>query len=354
VPAFARSTPRAPSVAAWLADLGDVPPVSPGAVADARAHVAAAARRAVIDVAPDLLPLRMPKRRMTAVLRCPRLAQLDAARGPLEPTPALLVGRMLDVAIARVVAGRVLPADPERLVADVVAALAIAGDTATVTAIEAALADGVPLGVDLAERARAMAGAFAGVGADAWARTQEQVQVTPCTTPAGDPAVVLRAAIDVSFGAPTAGAPPRAVLEVKSGPMPIDHVVEPRWYALLLALAEGAPPRGVATWAPRGTDDPAEAPPEHGRLAPAPVHDGTLTAAARQCADALVALGRLAAGDRAERRPGWWCGACPERSVCPEAAARSRSAERTPVDDDLDPFDHEPPEPLTADGPAED
>jgi hypothetical protein len=303
-------------LSSWIAGLragGHVP------MAEHRAALDEAARQAIAGVPADALPLRLPKRRVADLVRCPRLAVASAGAGPAVPSVPLVMGRLAELGAHLVVLGAidaavlVSPDDLLRAVESAGRALADPLAAAAERFDDTARANAAD---DLADRVGQLARSWVRSPAR-WVRCEERFDVPLATAVGGAPAVVVSGRVDVSFGAPPLLRPagePRGVVELKSTRLPLDPIEESAWYALLAGLVEGVAPDGTALWAP---DEGG--PNSVGRLAAFPVSKASIVSAASRLEDAMVVAGELAAGAKPAERPGWWCAACPDRAVCPSS-----------------------------------
>ncbi len=301
-------------VPSWLSDLVMPTAVDAGSIAELRAELDGAARAALLHaghVDADLLPLRVPKGRITEIERCERSAVASARpAAPSAPeTGTDALGLLRGIALDRfvthqLVAGRVLePSAALRSMCDA------EGELDLVEQIDGL--DESTLAESLDPLASSVADAWTGID-PSWApRTQSRATIVLA---AGD--VICSGVVDVELGGPTTGLP-GVVVEVKSGRPASSHQAEAYLYALLVGLRDGVAPVNVARWYPGS-------PP-----AGTPVTLGVLEAAAARLTDAIGTWAELRAGRPAGESPGRWCRWCADAEVCPSAR----------LDDDGDPDD---------------
>lgn len=296
------------SVAAWLEELPEVPPIHEDFLREVHDELDRVAARAVAELegaTGDLVEpggLRLPKSRLAALERCERsaVARLRPADGPDEIGTSALRGIAYDrFVIHQLSTGRVL--DPA---ADLRSMLAAEGEWGPLSALDQ-LDDRDPLAVAelTGPIATAVAESWAGVDGSWAPRTQSRATLT-----LADAKVVCSGVLDVELGGVGTNRP-SVVMEVKSGSPGSEHLAEIAFYALLVAARNGAAPAYVARWYP-GT------PPAEVR-----VGDGLIESAARRLAAALRRWSELIAGDRPVERPGAWCNWCPDADRCPSSLA---------------------------------
>lgn len=319
------------SVAEWIEDLSGPGEVASECILDLRHFLDVRAAEVSSRLAPGLLPLRLPKSRLTSLDRCERMALAEALAtgedGPL--TPERFRGAALDHLVAhQLVAGRVLDA-PEVLRG----MLAADGEVELLDYMDQLDADDESqLGDILQPLATAVAEGWAGIEPSWLARTQSRATAV---FNHGD--VVCSGRLDVELGGAPTGRP-GVVVEIKSGQPRAEHVAEMYYYALLVALRDGQAPAAMLRWYPGAAP------------AIAPVSEGVLNSVAVRIADAMelwaalvgsasassagesaaavagipatesVAVDGIGATAAAET-PGAWCMWCPEADVCPSAFA---------------------------------
>jgi hypothetical protein len=323
-------------LAGWVADLqrhaARAEPLDTGELLDV---LDGAAHKAVEGLPGAALPLRLPKRRVAELVRCPRLAVASAAAPPPAMSAPLVMGRLVEVAAHVVVLDRLTAGElaaPDRLLEVVLGACRALGDPVAdaVDAMDAVTSAAVA--EDLAEMAGQFARSWGRPPAMTWLRCEDRLELPLATTDDAGPGVVVAGRVDLSFGAPPrlrAPGEPRGLVELKSTRTFIDPIEEAAWYALLAGCVEGTAPHGTALWAP---DDGG--PTSIGRLAAFAVSASSLESAAMRLVDVLTVAGALAAGEKPAEQPGWWCGRCPDRTRCPSSEAAS-----APEDLDLAPDD---------------
>jgi hypothetical protein len=172
----------------------------------------------------------------------------------------------------------------------------------------------------LAARAATVAGALAqqwGPVDSAWGARCE----LPVSVELAGGAVRCGGRFDVVFGGKPTGLP-IVVVEVKAGPAQPHQRADLFWYALLAAWGWEDPPALVATWS---AQDAA--------LAPEPVTNGALEAAARRGLEAITRLVRLAAGGEPQARPGGRCSWCAALDRCGPGLDHLRAR---PAGDEMD------------------
>jgi hypothetical protein len=291
------------SVQSWLDPLV-AEAVAPGVSSDElealREDLDDVARRAVHSVgglAPAQLPLRLPKGRLADLERCERTAVARA--GSAEPPTlgaAALRGTALDHYVAhQLVAGRV-----REPVADLTSMLEAWGDWDSLAALDEL---GPDADATLSPLAAAVAEEWGGID-PAWVpRTQVRA-----TLSLADGTCSCAGVVDVELGGPGTGRP-GVLIEVKSGNVAMSHPHEAYLYGLLVSLRDRSAPAVVARWYPGA--EPVGL----------PVTLGVLEAAAARLGAGVQRWAELVAGDEPDERAGAWCGWCPDRAVCPSAAA---------------------------------
>lgn len=260
-----------------------------------RAQLDHAARGAVDGLPHDLLPLRVPKDRLTKVLTCERHLLATLEHGDL--TEPIVRGRVLDRLLHHHVHGGATATRQP--------ALALAEG-----AFEAERDDDLTqwLGdnLDARERLASEADAFAerlrvlgAVPSDWWPRCEDRIRVD-----LADGDVVCAAQLDlVAGGAPTPH--PLVVLEAKSGRFGPDHRDGLFWYALVLALRHGRAPAAAIAWSAWD-----------GATWCQPITEGVLRAATDRACVALARLGELVRGRTPTATACRACAWCPVRETC--------------------------------------
>lgn len=293
----------------WWSRLATPTPVTATDLTELRDELEAAATGAMaaVHVAPDDLPVRVPKGRLAELARCERSAVASAGsteRRRREGPEALglLRGIALDQFVTHQLAeGRVL----EPLPVLVSMLTAVADDESL------ELLDSVPLdeaSSTLEPLAASVAESWAGLDPAWMPRTQSRASLVL----AGG-SVICSGVVDVELGGPTTGLP-GVVVEVKSGRPAPEHQAEAYLYALLVALRDGVAPLSVARWYP-GSEPAAT-----------PVTLGVLEAAAARLADTAVTWVELVAGRTPEESPGVWCRWCDDAPRCPSARTEHDAA----------------------------
>jgi hypothetical protein len=292
----------------WAAGFLPAPSVGPDYLSDLRARLEAAAAPAATAVPDDADPVRLNKRRLSALLDCERhlLATLDLHTQPNEP---IIVGALIDVLADLHTTTGATPDDAFEAAYDLLVAAGDPASEANVAWLDSLPpADRTRIAAQVAEHRDLLLAGWP-VFEPSWgARTQERASLVL----AGG-RVVIEGRFDVTLG----GHPtqlPTVVIEVKAGMFGEDDHADMLLFALLVALRDGIPPALVVTCRP-GT------PPivEH-------VRAGHLEAAARRLEGSLGAVARLANGGEAKTNPTWRCGTCP--AACPHAGTRPvRSAD---------------------------
>ena len=297
----------APTLAALLDQVGDIPPgdAPPAADPDAAVVGAVADLGALADhAARDAAavggwtadePLRLAKGTVGWLLRCPR-----RALAPAEPAMSddLVAGLVVDAAakLATLVPQRAPTVDAA------LDYLAATGDTA----VAEHLADRGGRGAvpaEVHERVSRLASAWPLIDPGWWPRVEEPVRASL----AGG-AVVVSGRLDVLLGGPPTRRP-AVVVEVKAGRWHDGARADGHLYALLVALRDGRPPAAVVTVVADGTTQVE------------PIRPAVLATATDRVVHALEVAAAIAAGEPAAARPGPHCGHCPLRADCPEGAA---------------------------------
>lgn len=299
---------------------GGWPAPDPAAVEAARERLEAAA-----SAVPEGTVLYVNKWAIRDVFACEErhLALAAERAGSIEPTPAMVRGRLVDAAFRQIAlgVGYGLGADPYE---DAVEACAAADDPVddllatfdadTRTEIEEAVRSA----------AHALVDRWSGMEPRSAIRTQQPIRV-----PLADGRVVLSGRPDLVLGDRP---PTEVVVELKSGGYHQAARDEARFYALLEALRFGvAPARAVTIKVDGdrvivdGTDVDAE----------------LLEFEAVRVADGIHALARLAAGGKPRRAAGWPCGRCPvttcdERVPWPPEPADIDLIDRREEEDDVE------------------
>jgi hypothetical protein len=292
------------TVAQWLDQLDDA---GPRASFD-RTALDDAARRAVVGVAAEHLPLRLPKRRVALIHQCPRRAVAEAYHVPTGDATALVIGQATEAAARLHLWGRYPVGDPVGLAEVLRLQAAARREPAPVLSAEQ--------WADVVERADRFARSWGQSDRVGDVHVGERLTVALAPDDDGRAGVVLTGITDISIGTHVAAEPHRrrAVVELKSGDMPPNPLNELSWYQLVVAAADRYAPHGVAIW----SASPARMRPD-GELAETPVTPGSLAAATAWVIDALDVVGELARGATPAEQPGSWCRWCPERIGCPSA-----------------------------------
>jgi len=287
-----------------LADLGGgtspCAPVDPDAVGELLVWFRAECEALVSGCDPAVLPLRLPKGRISDLLACER--GTVAALGEAGLTEPLVRGRLTDVLVAQHVTFGI-GTDVELEVHDALAAAA----SDVIDWLEQ-VSEPVRAGVWAHARATAagLVRDWGPIERSWWPRLQERL-----TVPVADGALVLSAQFDLVLG----GAPtdrPWVVLEAKSGSVADRHRTDLYWYALVATLRHGHPPSLCATWFAGD-----------GGLVPVPVSLGALEAAGQRGLAALARLVELVEDRPPDARPHAGCAWCPALDRCEPGLART-------------------------------
>ncbi len=293
------------SVADWLQRLPEVDLIDRADIEDLRADLDAGIDESLEptcdDLDADLLPLRLPKGRLSDLQRCERAALARFRATPETATgAAVLRGTALDHFVAhQMFTGRVREPVP-----DLTSMLSAAADHDSLGLLDDLLPEEA---ADLVEpMAVAVADAWAGID-PAWVpRVQSRASIV-----AGSGRCVCTGMLDVELGGGPTGRP-GVVIEVKSGAVAGSHQDEVYLYALLVGLRDRVAPAVVARWYP-GVDPVG-----------VPVTLGVLEAAAARLIDGTRRWAELLVGRVPGERPGAWCRWCPDRAVCPSAISEDR------------------------------
>jgi hypothetical protein len=258
------------------------PVVGPEGIERLREHLDAAARAAAaIGGWTDGEPLRLSKRLVTGLLRCPRSALADLG-DELGFADEQLVGLIVDAA------AKLATVSPRRAVtvADAVAFPTALGDP-TVADRLSDLGDAA--GALLAEAGThvdRLTRSWPAIDAAWWPRVEEPVRV-----PLAGGAVTVAGRLDVLLGGPPTGRP-GVVVEVKAGSWYDGMRADAHLYALLVTLRDGEAPAAAMTVVADGTTQVE------------PVRPAVLEHAAERLEAAMGIAARLAAGEPPPDCPG--------------------------------------------------
>jgi hypothetical protein len=278
-----------------LADLAGAGPGGDAAWVEALRHDLDVAAGSAADAAgwDAADPLRLTKRTVTWLLRCPRRAV--AGDEGAAPGDDVMIGYVVDAA------AKVATLVPQRA-PTVEAAAAFLAATGEEGAADR-LAPGSPLRAEAAERVEALAAAWPAIEAAWWPRVEDPVR----TRLAGG-RVTVGGRLDLVLGGPPTDRP-AVVVEVKAGRWYDGMRADGHLYALLLALRDGVAPRAAVTVVADGTTQIE------------PIRPALLAHAAERVAEAMQVAATLAAGAAPEARPGPGCPHCPVRATCPPGQA---------------------------------
>ena len=248
--------------------------------------------------------LIVTKDRLTRALSCPVHRTVDRFGARTFAIP-LACGVLIDALFRQIVTiGSV--GDP---MTDALDAMAMDERQASLVAWidELAPADRAELRSEVDRQARGLGARWPVLEASWLPRTQESMRAIL----AGG-AVELSARVDLAVGRPAEDEASVAIVEVKSGARRSAHRDDLRFYALVEALRNPAPPFAVATYYSRT-----------GELDVEPVTQELLVEAAHRCAAGIRVLGAMASGASDSA----WCAAC---AALPPASVRTCG----PVTDD--------------------
>lgn len=256
----------------------------------------------------EILPIRIPKGRVTAVLACPRKA-IEELGGDIDPLNSLR-GAVADVTA---VAAAMAPAKRLDLDEIMQGVAMIDGDSSGVELWRAA--DRAQR-AELAELLDPLVDRFqqscSGITTKWVVRPQFTAQVS---FSAGR--VLSTARFDLLLSQPSRRGT-TVIVEVKAGRSHSDHRADAFLYALLETLRSGTAPLAVVS---AGTD---EIPLQVER-----VTGGVLEAASRRLVAATELVASLAANPTMalSEQPGAHCAICTVRNICPSAATKTPSVE---------------------------
>jgi hypothetical protein len=238
-------------------------------------------------------PLRLSKRLVAWLLRCPRRALADEG---VSGTPDDLVAGLIVDAAAKLAT---LVPQRRPTVAAAVDFLAATGETVVTDHLAGigpdaagALLDGV------GGRVERLLDGWPRIDPGWWPRVEEPVRARL----AGG-AVVVAGRLDLVLGGPPTGRP-TVVVEVKAGRWYDGIRADGHLYALLVALRDGAAPAAVVTTVADGTTQVE------------PLRGSLLVHAAERLGEAAHVAARIAAGEPPAALPGWHCPHCPVRAGC--------------------------------------
>jgi hypothetical protein len=264
----------------------------------------AAARAAALAGWSEDDPLRLTKRRVGDLLRCPRRAL--AAPDEAGVSDDLVAGLIVDAAakLATLVPQRRPTADAA------VAFLAATGEER----VAAHLDDRTPgarraLLRDAGARVATLAAGWPTVDPAWWPRVEDPARIRL----AGG-AVTVGGRLDLIFGGPPTSRP-AVVVEVKAGRWYDGMRADAHLYLLLVALRDGRPPAAAVTVVADGTTQVE------------PVRPAVLAHAAERVEEAMGVAATLAAGEAPAVHPGPHCAHCPARPDCPAGLAWRPPAE---------------------------
>jgi PD-(D/E)XK nuclease superfamily len=297
--AVAAPSRPARTLADVLADLAGAGPGGDTEVVEALRHALQVAAGAAADVGgwgPGD-PLRLTKRTVTWLLRCP----VRAAAGEGEAAgDDLLIGYVVDAA-AKV--ATLVPQRPPS-VESALAFLTATGETAVDDRLAAGDAAGTrTLLAETATRVGALAAAWPAIEPAWWPRVEDPVRARL----AGG-RVTVGGRLDLVLGGPPTERP-AVVVEVKAGRWYDGMRADGHLYALLLALRDGVAPRAAVTVVADGTTQIE------------PIRPAVLAHAAERLAEAMTVAAHLATGATPEARPNPGCPHCPARHQCPPGQA---------------------------------
>jgi hypothetical protein len=281
-----------------LSDLAGAGPGTDAAWVEALRHDldAAAASAAEVGGWDAADPLRLTKRTVAWLLRCPRRAVAGESAEP--PGDDVLIGYVVDAA------AKVATLVPQRppTVDSALAFLAATGEEAMEAMADRLAADS-SLRAEAAARVAALATAWPAIDPAWWPRVEDPVR---CRLAGGR--VTVGGRLDLALGGPPTDRP-AVVVEVKAGRWYDGMRADGHLYALLLALRDGVAPRAAVTVVADGTTQIE------------PIRPTILAHAAERLAEAMAVAAGLAAGATPEARPNPGCPHCPARPDCPPGQA---------------------------------
>ena len=237
-------------------------------------------------------PLRLSKRLVTGLLRCPRRA-LGEEHGTSDD---VVVGWLVDAA------AKLATVSPRRTVTvdAAVAFLTALGDSTVADYLAERGPAAAGLTADAAARIeRLAASGLADVDPGWWPRVEDPVRVAL----AGG-TVTVAGRIDLLFGGPPTSRP-AVIVEVKGGRWYDGMRADGHLYALMVALRDGEVPASAVTVVSDGTTQVE------------PIRPALLHHAAERLDEAMGIAARLAAGEPPAMCPGAHCEHCPVREDCP-------------------------------------
>lgn len=243
-------------------------------------------------------PLRLTKRTVTWLLRCPRRAV--AGDDEAAPGDDLLIGYVVDAA------AKLATLVPQRhpTVEAALAFLAATGETAVADRLAGGDAAGSgPVLAEAAARVAALTAAWPAIDPAWWPRVEDPVRARL----AGG-RVTVGGRLDLVLGGPPTDRP-AVVVEVKAGRWYDGMRADGHLYALLVGLRDGVTPQAAVTVVADGTTQIE------------PIRPTVLAHAAERLAEAMAVAADLAAGATPEARPGPACPHCPVRPDCPPGRA---------------------------------
>jgi hypothetical protein len=280
-----------------LADPGRfAEPVGPDVLDGTFTHLESTAREAVaVGGWTEAEPLRLAKRAVGWLVRCPRRALAADGNGATGLIDERMIGLIVDAAAKLATLG------PRRPVtaASAVAYLAASGETSVAEHLDAVGTTAADrLMADASGRVDRLVAGWPSIEPAWWPRVEDPVQVR-----LADGAVTVAGRLDIALGGPPTGRP-AVVVEVKSGRWHDDMRADAHLYALLVSLRDGEAPAAVVTIVPDGTTHIE------------PIRPALVVHAGERLELAMRTAAGLAAGEVAEPRPGSYCGHCPVRPQC--------------------------------------